>query len=83
VKTMVWTPSSTRRVIRRCPSTLALRRIIRAGSLTGGFQKTTCRRPRGEPSRSTRTIGTCVSASASSCGLAMVADEQMNCGRAP
>ena len=39
--------------------------------------------PRGAPLRSTSSKGSPVSASASSRGLAMVAEQQMNCGFEP
>ena len=51
--------------------------------LRGGFQSTNRRRPLAEPSWSTTAQGLEVRLSTRSCGLAIVAEQQMNCGSAP
>ena len=50
---------------------------------TGGLKKTRNFSPRGAPLRSTSATSSSISFSASSAGLAMVAELMMNTGRVP
>ena len=59
------------------------RRMPSSWLTTGGLTKRKYFSPRGAPLRSTSSNGSPTSRSASSCGLAIVADEQMNVGIRP
>jgi len=61
-------------------SELALRRAVLPSSISGGFQNTKSLPPCGAPSLSTTSNGKPVNSSASSRGLAIVAEHRMNCG---
>ena len=92
-KAMLCMPSLTSAVSRAMASPTGLRRSppirqllwlpVAALLSDGGFHSTKRFGPRGEPSLSTRSIFTPQTSSACCFGLAMVADEQINCGDDP
>ena len=82
-KQIVRTPSLTRSASSSAASERTERRVIDRGSITGGFHIPIRRRARGAPSESTSRKGSPTSRSASSTGLAIVAEARMNRGLAP
>ena len=79
-KQIVRTPSATRSASSSAASERAERRVIDRSSMTGGFHIPIRRPARGAPSESTRRKGSPTSRSASSTGLAIVAEARMNRG---
>ena len=82
LKPITCTSSLIRSVIRLTASVSGLRRPAKVPS-SGGFHRTKYFSPAGEPSRAISSTDRPVSLEAWSAGLAMVAEEQTNCGRAP
>ena len=82
-KTMVLTPAFSRRVATRWLSRTTLLRIPCTLSTRGGLYSTKCLSPEGEPLSSTSSTSCSRILRASSWGLPMVAEQQMNTGEAP
>jgi hypothetical protein len=84
MKTIVRAPSTTSSTSRSAASASAERRAAIAGSVIGGFHIAIVRLVPGEPSRSITVMSSSpVSRSASSPGLAIVADASTNRGAVP
>jgi hypothetical protein len=83
MKQIVRTPRETNSTSRSAASETGERRVIVCCSITGGFHIAISRPARGAPSSSSSSKGTPVSRSASSPGLAIVAEASTNLGSAP
>ena len=81
--TMVFTPAFSRRVATRWLSSTTLRRMPCTASTIGGLYSTKCRSPDGEPLSSISSTSSSRIFPASSFGLPMVAEQQMNTGFDP
>ena len=82
-KQIVREPLATRSASSSADSASTERRLIVASSITGGFQIAIRRRARGAPSESTSVNSVPASRSASSSGLAIVAEARMKRGSEP
>ncbi len=81
--TIVFTPAFSSRVAILWLSRTTLRRMPCTRSTIGGLYSTKCLSPDGAPFSSTSVVSCSRIRPASSCGLPMVAEQQMKTGEAP
>ncbi len=82
-KTIALSPSLAAMRAMRVVCERAEARMPRSGLMTGGFHSSRCRSPWGAPLSRIASTGAPHSRSASSAGLAMVADAKMKVGSTP